>query len=84
LAGELDDGMSLVITAGELVYRRRDTKEGERSRLEILVWRAHQLRMEEGEGDAKGEPAALHHEAARPPRKRPRSAATLSGGFSEH
>jgi single-stranded DNA-binding protein len=40
LAGDLDEGMSIVITAGELVYRKRDTKEGEKSRLEILVWRA--------------------------------------------
>jgi hypothetical protein len=29
----------VVITVGELVYRWRDTKDGEKSRLEILVWR---------------------------------------------
>jgi single-stranded DNA-binding protein len=40
LAGELDDGSAVVITSGELVYRKRDTRDGEKSRLEILVWRA--------------------------------------------
>jgi hypothetical protein len=30
----------VVITSGELVYRKRDTRDGEKSRLEILVWRA--------------------------------------------
>jgi hypothetical protein len=39
LATELDAGDFVVVTVGELVYRRRDTKDGEKSRLEILVWR---------------------------------------------
>ena len=39
LAAELDESDFVVITVGELVYRRRDTKAGEKSRLEILVWR---------------------------------------------
>jgi hypothetical protein len=38
LASELDEGDFIVVTHGELCYRRRDTKEGEKSRLEILVW----------------------------------------------
>jgi hypothetical protein len=39
LASELDEGDVVVITVGELVYRRRDTMDGEKSRVEILVWR---------------------------------------------
>jgi single-stranded DNA-binding protein len=39
LAEELNEGDFVVVTVGELVYRRRDTKDGEKSRLEILVWR---------------------------------------------
>jgi single-stranded DNA-binding protein len=39
LATELDEGDFVVVTQGELVYRKRDTKDGEKSRLEILVWR---------------------------------------------
>jgi hypothetical protein len=39
LAEELNEGDFVVVTVGELVYRRRETKEGEKSRLEILVWR---------------------------------------------
>ena len=38
-ATELDEGGFVVVTVGELVYRRRDTKDGEKSGLEILVWR---------------------------------------------
>jgi hypothetical protein len=38
-ATELDEGDFVVVTVGELVYRRRDTKDGEKSGLEILGWR---------------------------------------------
>jgi hypothetical protein len=38
LAGELEDGQAIVITSGKLCYRKRQTKIGEQSRLEILVW----------------------------------------------
>lgn len=39
LAEELSEGDFIIVTVAELVYRRRETKEGEKSRLEILVWR---------------------------------------------
>jgi hypothetical protein len=39
LAGELHEGIFIVITVGELCYRKRQTKLGEISQLEILVWR---------------------------------------------
>jgi hypothetical protein len=38
LAEELNEGDFIVVTVGELVYRKRQTKAGEVSRLEILVW----------------------------------------------
>jgi single-stranded DNA-binding protein len=38
LASELEEGTSILVTSGKLVYRKRDTKLGEQSRLEILVW----------------------------------------------
>jgi hypothetical protein len=46
LASEMDEGDFVVITVGELCYRKRQTRAGEVSRLEILVWRVQ-----------KGEPA---------------------------
>jgi hypothetical protein len=39
LASEVDEGMFVMVTVGELVYRKRQTKQVEVSRLEILVWR---------------------------------------------
>ncbi len=39
LAGDLDEGMPIIISAAELCYRKRQTKAGEVSRMEILVWR---------------------------------------------
>ena len=36
LAGDLDEGMPVLISAAELCYRKRDTKAGEVSRMEIL------------------------------------------------
>ena len=43
LAGELEDGMSICITSGRLAYKKRTTKSGEVSRLEILVWAVDRL-----------------------------------------
>jgi single-stranded DNA-binding protein len=40
---QLDEGQHVVITSGRLAYKKRDTKDGERSRLEILVWSADVL-----------------------------------------
>jgi hypothetical protein len=38
-AADIDEGDFIVVTHSELVYRRRDTTDGETSRLEILAWR---------------------------------------------
>jgi hypothetical protein len=43
LAGELEDGQHIVITSGKLVYRKRSTKTGDQSRMEILVWQIDRL-----------------------------------------
>jgi hypothetical protein len=44
LAGELEDGMHVVITSGKLCYRKRTTaKHGEVSRMEVLVWGVDRL-----------------------------------------
>jgi hypothetical protein len=40
LAGDLDEGMPVLISAAELCYRKRVTSTGEVSRMEILVWHA--------------------------------------------
>jgi hypothetical protein len=37
LTEELEDGLPVVVTAGKLCYRKRQTMLGEQSRLEILV-----------------------------------------------
>jgi single-stranded DNA-binding protein len=65
LASELEDGQHVVITSGKLVYRKRSTKLGEQSRLEVLVWQVDRLaespqveRTDEGEQEKPGgEPA---------------------------
>jgi hypothetical protein len=83
LASETDEGDFIVVTQGELVYRRRDTKDGEKSRLEILVWR-----VQKGESNLVGalvvtEPM-LEPAPEPPPKVRRRSypKAALQGGFS--
>src|ERR671922_1260971 len=43
LASELEDGQIIIVTSGKLAYRKRQTKTGEQSRLEILVWAADRL-----------------------------------------
>jgi single-stranded DNA-binding protein len=57
LATEVDEGDFIVVTQGELVYRKRSTKDGEKSRLEILVWR-----VQKGEPNLAG--ASVVSEAA--------------------
>jgi hypothetical protein len=47
LASELEDGMAIIITSGRLSYRKRSTKAGEVSRLEILVWAADTISPQE-------------------------------------
>jgi hypothetical protein len=46
LAGDLEDGMHIVVTSGKLCYRKRSTaKHGEVSRMEVLVWAVDRLAM---------------------------------------
>lgn len=59
LAGELNEGDFIVITVGELVHRRRQTKAGELSRIEVLVWRV-QVGEPALAASAPAEPSADH------------------------
>jgi hypothetical protein len=43
LAGEIEDGQHIIVTSGKLCYRKRTTKLGEQSRMEILVWTVDRL-----------------------------------------
>jgi hypothetical protein len=43
LAGELEDGEHIILTSTKLCYRKRSTKLGEQSRMEILVWTVDRL-----------------------------------------
>jgi single-stranded DNA-binding protein len=93
LAGELDEGMFVVVTVGELVYRKRQTKHGEVSRLEILVWR-----VQMGDASVPNGAVAARSETAETPdpsdpeehrpepkaRRRGYPKAALRGGFSEN
>jgi hypothetical protein len=79
LAGEVDEGHHILISVGELCYRKRQTqKHGELSRLEILCWRLQILdrasvpvaaRSGSGEYASQGEPAIV---APEPKVRKPR------------
>jgi hypothetical protein len=56
LASELEDGQHVILSSAKLCYRKRSTKLGDQSRMEILVWSierlsdsAHDERTEMGE-----------------------------------
>jgi hypothetical protein len=76
LASEIEDGSHVVITSGKLAYRKRDTKAGPQSRLEILVWSIDRLsespqvaRSDVGEGGEPGdEPVQVPEVKVRRPR----------------
>jgi hypothetical protein len=88
LATEMEDGQHVVVTSGKLCYRKRDTKAGPQSRLELLVWSvdrlsassptAHEPSPAYGRGS---DDPAINLEAPRRPRKRPYPKAALQGGF---
>jgi hypothetical protein len=75
LAGELEEGMHICITSGRLAYKKRPTKAGEQSRLEVLVWTIEQLR-DSTRTDHEPSPvygsgsddAAFNHEAPNTPK----------------
>ena len=87
LAGEIDADMHIVITSGKLCYRKRDTKLGEQSRMEILVWQVDRLttlpqdeRSPDVEGDEPSTEPETHPEPK--PRRRGYPKAALQGGFT--
>ena len=87
---QLDEGMTIVITSGKLAYKKRDTKEGERSRLEILVWTVDRLTAsaqveQTAEASAvASEPETTEPPPAKAPRRRPYPKAALQGGFDQN
>jgi hypothetical protein len=52
LAGEVEAGQHILITSGKLAYKKRTTKAGEVSRLEILVWQVDRLSESTGPAQA--------------------------------
>jgi hypothetical protein len=82
LASEIEDGQHIVVTSGKLVYRKRATKLGEQSRMEILVWTVDRLSSvdadngsQSDEPDSTSQEVACNTEASEPvpghkPRKR--------------
>jgi hypothetical protein len=56
LAQEITEGDYILITSGQLCYRKRTTKSaGEVSRLELLMWSVEVLRRSESPEDARSE-----------------------------
>jgi hypothetical protein len=92
LAGDLEDGMHIVITSGKLCYRKRHTaKHGEVSRMEVLVWGVDRLttspqdaRSDVAEGGDEGRESldAPEPDPAPNVRKRPYPKQALLGGFT--
>jgi single-stranded DNA-binding protein len=92
VAAQINDGDHVVITSGRLTYRKRSTKLGEQSRMEILVWAIdvitpagvpQEARSADGEG---GDSSTELNDAPEPmpapkPRRRSYPTAALSGGF---
>ena len=75
---QLDEGMTILITSGKLAYKKRSTKSGEVSRLEILTWAVDVLtdidataQAEAPERTSGWEESALPLEAARIPEPGP-------------
>ncbi len=90
LASEIDDGQHILITSGKLCYRKRTTKLGEASRMEILVWTVDVL-TDSAEGERSAEASALASEAepaepppAKAPRRRSYPRPALQGGFDQN
>ena len=88
LAGEITDGEHIVLTSAKLCYRKRSTKLGEQSRLEVLVWQVDVLSESSGPAQADAaergsglDEVEINHEAPRRPRKRSYPKAALQGGF---
>jgi hypothetical protein len=87
LAAVIEADMRVVITSGKLCYRKRETKLGEQSRMEILVWSVEQLsESPQGErsDDAEGGPTSdMENSAPEPkPRRRGYPRQALKGGFT--
>jgi single-stranded DNA-binding protein len=86
VAEQINEGDHIVITSGRLTYRKRSTKLGEQSRMEILVWSVERLsespqgeRSDDAEG---GPPSDMENSAPEPkPRRRSYPKQALEGGF---
>jgi hypothetical protein len=87
LAGDLEDGMHIVITSGKLCYRKRSTaKHGEVSRMEVLVWSVDRLasvpeatELDDAEGDDTTDDPEPRREPT--PRMWPYPKDAMLGGF---
>jgi hypothetical protein len=88
LASELDEDMAVVISSAKLCYRKRGTKAGEQSRMEILVWSVEPLTtVPQGERPEVAEDHPADEPEPHPePKVRRRSYpnAALKGGFAPH
>jgi hypothetical protein len=79
LAGEITAGEHIVLTSAKLCYRKRSTKLGEQSRLEVLVWTVDKLSDDSASGGSvsgEGAPEIVQPEptsaAPAPKARRPR------------
>lgn len=58
LAGEIENGQHVVVTSGKLCYRKRTTKAGEQSRIEVLVWQVDTLHDDSAAGGSVSQEGA--------------------------
>lgn len=91
LAETLEDGQYIVSSSGRLCYRKRQTRTGEQSRVEVLTWTADVLsespqaeRSDEGEQENQGGEPANAPGGERPlPQKRTRGYIGVRSGLQE-
>ena len=81
LAEGIENDQHIILTNAKLCYRKRSTKFGEQSRMEILVWQVEKLQDDSAAGGGvvpEGAAEIVEHEptSAKPPR-RPRLPAHL-------
>jgi single-stranded DNA-binding protein len=86
LAEQINEGDHIVITSGRLTYRKRSTKLGEQSRLEILAWSVETLpTLPQVARSADAEDGTAHEPEHRPEpkvRRRGYPRQALQGGFA--
>jgi single-stranded DNA-binding protein len=76
VAEQISEGDHVMITSGRLTYRKRETKLGEQSRMEILVWSVERLTTlpqdERSHGGEGGEPSIAPETHPEPKVRKPR------------